>query len=80
MSANFDRIKYNAKKVGEVLEAYAPGEEDEIPHVSDAGEVIDELIRRAIQSADTIRFIEDASLMKNTGGVGAILRYKINGD
>ena len=80
MSANFDRIKYNAKKVGEVLEAYAPGEEDEIPHVSEAGEVIDELIRRAIQSADTIRFIEDASLMKNTGGVGAILRYKINGD
>jgi peptide chain release factor subunit 1 len=80
LSAHFDRIKFNAKKVGEVLEAYAPGEEDEIPHVSEAGEIIDELIRRGVQTADRIRFIEDENLMKNTGGVGAILRYKINGE
>ena len=80
LSSHFDRIKYNAKKVGEVLEAYAPGEENELPHVSEAREIIDELVRRGIQSADTIRFIEDENLMKNAGGVGAILRYKINGD
>lgn len=80
LSASFDKIKYNAKKVGEVLEAYAPGDEDEIPHISQAGEIIDELIRRGLESADNIRFIEDENLMKGTGGVGAILRYKINGE
>lgn len=80
LSAHFDKIKFNAKRVGEVLEAYAPGEDDEIPHISEAGEIIDELVRRGIESADTIRFIEDENLMKNTGGVGAILRYKINGE
>ena len=80
LSAHFDKIKYNAKKVGEVLEAYAPGEENEIPHISEAGEIIDELIRRGIESADKIRFIEDENLMKNIGGVGALLRYKINED
>lgn len=80
LSAHFDKIKYNAKKVGEVLEAYAPGEDGEMPHISEAGEIIDELIRRGVESADTIRFIEDENLMKGTGGVGAILRYKINGE
>lgn len=80
LSAHFDRIKFNAKKVGEVLEAYAPGDEDEIPHISEAGEIVDELIRRGLESADTIRFIEDENLMKGTGGAGAILRYKINGE
>jgi peptide subunit release factor 1 (eRF1) len=33
---------------------------------------------RAINSAAKIHFIEDESLLKEAGGVGAVLRYNIN--
>ena len=37
----------------------------------------DELITRANQTAARIRFIEDASLLADVGGVGALLRFRI---
>ena len=36
-----------------------------------------ELIKRAQQTAASIRFIEDASLLQEVGGVGALLRFRI---
>ena len=37
----------------------------------------DELITRAQQTAARVRFIEDASLLADVGGVGALLRFRI---
>ena len=37
----------------------------------------DELVARAQQTAARIRFIEDASLLADVGGVGALLRFRI---
>jgi peptide subunit release factor 1 (eRF1) len=37
----------------------------------------DELVTRAQQQSARIRFIEDAQLLQDVGGVGAILRFKI---
>jgi peptide subunit release factor 1 (eRF1) len=37
----------------------------------------DELVTRAHQTAARIRFIEDASLLADIGGVGALLRFRI---
>jgi peptide subunit release factor 1 (eRF1) len=36
-----------------------------------------ELIKRAQQTAARIRFIEDATLLQDVGGVGALLRFRI---
>ncbi len=36
-----------------------------------------ELVTRAQQTGATVRFIEDASLLKDFGGVGALLRFRI---
>jgi peptide subunit release factor 1 (eRF1) len=36
-----------------------------------------ELIKRAQQTAARVRFIEDASLLQEVGGVGALLRFRI---
>jgi hypothetical protein len=41
--------------------------------------VIDAILRTAAQTADEIRFIEDADLLKESGGVGALLRYQAKG-
>ncbi|MGH6693563.1 MAG: Vms1/Ankzf1 family peptidyl-tRNA hydrolase [Gammaproteobacteria bacterium] len=37
----------------------------------------DELVRGAHQNGARVRFIEDASLLEDVGGVGALLRFKI---
>jgi peptide subunit release factor 1 (eRF1) len=36
-----------------------------------------ELIARAQQTSARIRFIEDASLLADVGGVGALLRFRL---
>lgn len=78
LSVNTDAIRYNRKKVAEVLENYAPGAaEEEIPDARDSQQIVDELVRHALASADNIRFIEDKNLLKDQGGVGALLRYTI---
>lgn len=81
ISATFDPLKYRKKDVEEVLEAYAPGEDmgnEELPEADEPRLIGDELIIRAMNSAAEIRFIEDAELMKQMGGVGAVLRYNMN--
>lgn len=77
ISADFDSIQYDAKNVYKVLNAYAPGEVGEIPNIRKSGAVIDELLRRAFESADSVRFIKDENLLEEFGGVGALLRYQI---
>ncbi len=77
ISADFDSIEYDANSVYKVLNAYAPGEVGEIPNIRKAGAVIDELLRRAFESADSVRFIKDENLLNEFGGVGALLRYQI---
>lgn len=48
----------------------SPGDERQL-------KLSDELITRAQQTAARIRFIEDASLLADVGGVGALLRFRI---
>jgi peptide subunit release factor 1 (eRF1) len=71
------------KSVQELPEDAAPGDVQVItsnPGVAaDEGQLklSDELITRAQQTAAHIRFIEDASLLADVGGVGALLRFRI---
>jgi len=37
----------------------------------------DDLVTKAQQTSARVRFIEDASLLADVGGVGAVLRFKI---
>ena len=82
ISADFASIEYSAKKVKKVLKNYAPGDDnsstDELPDAKETGQVADELIVRALNSAAKIIFIEDESMLKEAGGVGAVLRYNMN--
>lgn len=80
ISAGFGSIEYDPKKVYRVLNAYAPGEDGEMPDIRKSGSILNELVKRAIESADNIRFIEDENLLKEVGGVGALLRYTINAE
>jgi peptide subunit release factor 1 (eRF1) len=82
ISADFGAFEYSPKKVKKVLKNYAPGDDnssaDELPQVKDAGQIADELLVRALNSAAKIVFIENTELLKEAGGVGAVLRYNIN--
>ncbi len=82
IASNFDAIKYNPKQVEQVLENYAPGDDNsatgELPEASEKRQIGDELIIRALNSAAKIVFIEDESLLEEAGGVGAVLRYNMN--
>ena len=62
-----------------VMSDYAPGLDEDLPSTSLRGMIIDELIKRATLSADEIRFIEDINLLKEAGGIGALLRYQAKG-
>jgi peptide subunit release factor 1 (eRF1) len=55
------------------------GVETSAPTPADQGRLrlSDELVTRAQQTAARIRFIEDPSLLKKFGGVGALLRFRI---
>jgi peptide subunit release factor 1 (eRF1) len=81
VSSTFDNIRYNPKKLEKVLEAYAPGDDNsssDIPEVEEKRQVGDELLIRAMNSAARITFVQDPELLKDIGGVGAILRYSMN--
>jgi peptide chain release factor subunit 1 len=77
ISAAPGEIKYDERKVKEVLAAYAVAEGEAGIDVSEPRLVADELVKRAQASAATVTFIEDASLLADVGGVGATLRYRI---
>ena len=82
IGADFGVFEYSPKKVKKVLKNYAPGDDnssaDDLPEVKDSGQIADELLVRALNSAAKIVFIEDAELLKEAGGVGAVLRYNMN--
>ncbi len=76
--ANFDELEYNEREVKEILNQYAPGEDGEMPDAKDSRQIADDMLIRALNSAERIRFIEDESLLKEAGGVGALLRYAMS--
>ena len=57
-------------RTGGHVESAASADEDRL-------KLADELVTRAQQTAARIRFIEDASLLADVGGVGALLRFRI---
>jgi peptide subunit release factor 1 (eRF1) len=54
------------------VETSAPGDTDERKL-----KLADELVTRAQQTGAAVRFIEDETLLKDFGGVGALLRFRI---
>ncbi len=82
MCSTFHALEYSPKKVKKVLRDYAPGDDnsatDALPQVREPRQIADELIVRALNSAARIKFIEDESLLKEAGGVAAVLRYNMN--
>jgi len=79
ISSNFDSIDYNIGQVNKIFKDYSPGIDEDLPSPKRTGLVIDEVLRLAAQTADDIRFIEDDNLLKEAGGVGALLRYQAIG-
>lgn len=82
ISSSFEAIKYSPKKLKKVLKAYAVGDDnstgDDLPDVKESRQIGDELLIRALNSGAKIVFIEDATLLKEANGVGAVLRYNMN--
>jgi len=72
-------IEYNIGQVNKLFQDYAPGVDEELPNAKRSALVIEEALRLAAQTVDEIRFIEDASLLEEAGGVGALLRYQAKG-
>jgi peptide chain release factor subunit 1 len=74
-----DALQFDKSEVEKVLSLYgSPGES---PPTLDQRTIADELVRRATQlSSARITFIEDDNALKNVGGVGALLRYRISAE
>lgn len=82
VSADLEAIEYDEKEVQRILNQYAPGDDNSgreaMPKANIAGEIADLLIVKAINTDAKIEFIEDASLLEQAGGVGAVFRYNMN--
>jgi peptide subunit release factor 1 (eRF1) len=71
------------KPVQKLPEDAAPGDVQVVtsnsggPGDESRAKLSDELVTRAQQTAARVRFIEDASLLAEVGGVGALLRFRI---
>jgi peptide subunit release factor 1 (eRF1) len=79
IAASADVLQFDQAEVDKVLQLYAS--DNEISGVMDQRTVADELVRRATQlSSAEIIFIEDAGALKNVGGVGALLRYRVSAE
>jgi peptide subunit release factor 1 (eRF1) len=62
----------------EVTEPVVAGQDGAVANIEpDSLIVADDLVTRARQTSARITFIEDATLLEDVGGVGAILRYRI---
>ena len=74
-----DAIQFDSGEVEKVLRLYDSASEASAE--LDQRTVADELVRRATQlSSARVTFVEDASVLKNVGGVGALLRYRISAE
>ena len=80
IDAKFDEIEYDENTLVKLMKAYAPGIDRELPDSHKARLIVDELIKLGFQTADSVRFIEDENLLKKAGGIGALLRYRTEGD
>lgn len=79
IAASADVLQFDQAEVDKVLQLYAS--DSEVSGVMDRRTVADELVRRATQlSSAEITFIEDAGALKNVGGVGALLRYRVSAE
>jgi len=82
IASNIDSIDYSKKKIKKILNEYEPGDDtaptDATVNVSDAAEIADQLVMRAINTAAKIMFVKDDSLLEEAGGVGSILRFNMN--
>ncbi len=82
ISSDLDAVDYDPNEVRTIIEEYRPNDEHapvSVPPIADiAGEIADQLILRAINTDAQITVIDDASLLKDAGGVGSILRYNMN--
>ncbi len=76
ISAVAQSINADNKKLAKTIENYQAAA-DTAPGVADDRlEITDELVTKARQTGAAITFIEDADLLENVGGVGAILRWR----
>jgi peptide subunit release factor 1 (eRF1) len=63
----------------EVPEPIVGGQDGAVAELeSDSVVVADDLVTRARQTGARVTFVEDATLLEEVGGVGAILRYRLN--
>jgi peptide chain release factor subunit 1 len=77
--SDLDQINYDRGTVRSILKAYEPAEEREMPDAAERELLLDEVLRKAAETADHIRFIRDTDLLQTHGGIGAILRYQVKG-
>lgn len=77
IAASTSALQFDQAEVERVLRAYSSGEE--LPATLDQRAIADELVKRAtLRSSARVTFIEDDSVLKNVGGVGALLRYRVS--
>jgi peptide subunit release factor 1 (eRF1) len=77
ITASTNTLQFDKAEVEKVLAAYAGNREES--KVVDQRTVADELVRRATDlSSARITFIEDDNLLKDVGGVGALIRYRVS--
>lgn len=79
ISANAEDLVFDAAEVENVLKLYRVDDRP-LPQL-DQRSIADELMRLAQQvSAAKVTFIEDATRLKDVGGIGALLRYRISAE
>ena len=79
IASSTDALQFDKGEVEKVLNLY--NSSAEALATLDQRTVAEELVRRATQlSSARVTFIEDASGLKNVGGVGALLRYRISAE
>jgi peptide subunit release factor 1 (eRF1) len=75
--ASADNLLYDEEEVKKVLQLYEP--DQPLPEQLDQRIIADELVRRAnLLSSARVTFIEDDARLKQLGGVGGLLRYRIS--
>jgi peptide chain release factor subunit 1 len=79
ITASPSTLQFDKSEVEKVLAVYGKNEEE--IKALEQRTVADELIKRATElSSARVTFIEDDSVLKNVGGVGALLRYRISAE
>lgn len=79
ITASPANIQFDKSEVEKVLALY--GSDIENAELLEPRAIADELVRRANQlSSARVTFIEDDRVLKNVGGVGALLRYRISAE